>query len=289
MTRLRRSAALAAVVLAARAAVLLAASGAEETVLLLEAERGRAMVSGDLAALDRIFAADAIYTHSNGRAETKVQFIDAIRSGGRRYVRMASRNLRVRRAGGAVVVTGEADGEVVAGGAAIPLALVYTAVYAESGGSWRLVAYESTKRSEPEAEPGPGKKEAAVPHAATGAFDVTMSPLKAEGGSTLARFALDKQYHGALDGKSRGEMLTAGTAVKNSAGYVAFETFTGTLDGRAGGFVLQHSATMTRGDGKLSITVVPDSGTGALEGISGTMAIRIENGAHSYDFAYSLP
>jgi len=137
--------------------------------------------------------------------------------------------------------------------------------------------------------PEPARKEAAVPHAATGAFDVKMTPLKAEDGSTLARFALDKQYHGALDGKSLGEMLTAGTAVKNSAGYVAFETFTGTLDGRTGTFVLQHSATMTRGDGKLSITVVPDSGTGALEGLSGTMTIRIENGAHFYDFAYALP
>ena len=285
MTRLRRSIALASFVLAARAAAVLAASGAEEAVLALEAERGRAMVAGDLAVLDRILAADAIYTHSNGRAETKREFIDAIRSGGRKYVRMTSSGLHVRRAGDAVVVTGNADGEVVAGGATIPLALIYTAVYAETGGSWKLVAYESTRRPEPE----PGKKEAAVPHAATGAFDVKMTPLKAEDGSTLARFALDKQYHGALDGGSRGEMLTAGTAVKNSAGYVAFETFTGTLDGRAGSFVLQHSATMTRGDGKLSITVVPDSGTGALEGLSGAMTIRIENGAHFYDFAYALP
>ena len=258
---------------------------AEEAVLALEAERGRAMVAGDLAGLDRIFADDAIYTHSNGRSETKREFIDAIRSGGRKYVRMAGRDLHVRRAGDALVVTGQADGEVVAGGATIRLALVYTAVYARSGGRWRLVAYESTKRPEPE----PEKKEAAVPHTATGAFDVKMTPLKAEDGSTLARFALDKQYHGALDGKSLGEMLTAGTAVKNSAGYVAFETFTGTLDGRTGTFVLQHSATMTRGDGKLSITVVPDSGTGALEGLSGTMTIRIENGAHFYDFAYALP
>jgi hypothetical protein len=85
-------------------------------------------------------------------------------------------------------------------------------------------------------------------------------------------------------------MLSAGTAVKNSAGYVAFEQFSGTLDGKTGTFVLQHSATMTRGDGKLSITVVPDSGTGALAGIAGTMAIRIEEGGkHFYDFDYSIP
>src|SRR5206468_1697391 len=98
-------------------------------------------------------------------------------------------------------------------------------------------------------------------------------------GSAFARFSLEKQYHGGLDGVSRGEMLSAGTAVKNSAGYVAFEQFTGTLDGRAGSFILQHSATMTRGDGNLSITVVPDSGTGALTGLSGSMSIRIDAGA----------
>ena len=282
MSRFRIGTALAAIVLVARAAPAVDATAAARTVLALESERARAMVAGDLEALDRIFAADAIYTHSNGRAEGKREFIDAMRSGNRKYLAMTCRDLHARLAGDAVVVTGEADGEVVAGGTTVPLALVYTAVYAESGGAWRLVAYQSTKR------PEPGKKEAAVPHAATGAFEVKMTPLKAEDGSTLARFALDKQYHGGLDGRSQGEMLTAGTAVKNSAGYVAFETFTGTLDGRAGTFVLQHSATMTRGDGKLSITVVPDSGTGALEGLTGSMAIRIENGAHFYDFDYAL-
>ena len=281
MTRFRIGTALAAIVLVARAAAAVDASAAERTVLELESERARAMVAGDLEALDRIFAADAIYTHSNGRAEGKREFIDAMRSRNRKYRAMTCRNLHARLVGDAVVVTGEAEGEVVAGGTTIPLALVYTAVYAESGGAWRLVAYQSTKRPEPE------KKEAAMPHAATGAFEVKMTPLKAEDGSTLARFALDKQYHGGLDGRSQGEMLTAGTAVKNSAGYVAFETFTGTLDGRAGTFVLQHSATMTRGDGKLSITVVPDSGTGALEGLTGSMTIRIENGAHFYDFDYA--
>jgi uncharacterized protein (TIGR02246 family) len=283
MSRFRIGAALAAIAFVARAAAAVDATAAERTVLALETERARAMVAGDLDALDRIMAADVLYTHSNGHPEGKREFIDAIRSGNRKYRAMTCRDLHVRRAGNAVVVTGEADGEVVAGGTTIPLALVYTAVYAESGGVWRLVAYQSTRRPETE------KKEAPVPHSATGAFDVKMTPLKAEDGSTLARFALDKQYHGGLDGRSQGEMLTAGTAVKNSAGYVAFEMFTGTLDGRAGSFVLQHSATMTRGDGKLTITVVPDSGTGALEGLTGSMTIRIENGAHFYDFAYALP
>ena len=99
---------------------------------------------------------------------------------------------------------------------------------------------------------------------------------------------IDKQFHGDLEGTSRGEMLTAGTAIKNSAGYVAVERVTGTVNGRTGTFALQHNATMTRGEGKLDIIVVPDSGTGELTGISGSMTIDITNGKHSYTFDYTL-
>jgi hypothetical protein len=67
------------------------------------------------------------------------------------------------------------------------------------------------------------------------------------------------------------------------------EKVTGTLAGRAGTFVLQHSGTMTRGVQQLTVTVVPDSGTGALAGLSGTMTVRIEGGKHSYEFTYELP
>jgi hypothetical protein len=84
-------------------------------------------------------------------------------------------------------------------------------------------------------------------------------------------------------------MLTAGTPVKGSAGYVAIERVSGTLHGRGGTFILQHSGTMTRGAPHLVVTVVPDSGTGELEGLAGTMTIDIRDGAHSYAFAYSLP
>ena len=83
-------------------------------------------------------------------------------------------------------------------------------------------------------------------------------------------------------------MLSASTSVKGSAGYVAIERVTGTLNGKNGSFVLQHYATMTRGAPQLTITVVPDSGTGELEGLSGKMNIRIENGKHFYDFEYAL-
>ena len=126
---------------------------------------------------------------------------------------------------------------------------------------------------------------------ASGTFDVKLSPLTTSDtteGSPLARMSIDKQFHGDLEAISKGEMLAAGTAVKGSAGYVAIERVTGTLHGRSGSFVLQHSATMTRNTPDLSIAVVPDSGTGELVGLAGTMMITITNGKHSYEFEYTL-
>ena len=101
--------------------------------------------------------------------------------------------------------------------------------------------------------------------------------------------SIDKQFHGDLEATSKGEMMTAATAVKGSAGYVAMEQVTGKLNGRSGSFILQHSATMNRGVPQLSITVVPDSGTDQLVGLTGTMNIIITDGKHSYDFEYTLP
>lgn len=131
----------------------------------------------------------------------------------------------------------------------------------------------------------------ATQHAA-GPFDVKVVPQgaadKAEG-STLARMSLDKQYHGDLEATAKGEMLTAATDVQGSAGYVAIERVTGTLNGRTGSFVLQHSGTLTRGAPTQNITVVPDSGTGQLAGIAGKLTVIIEGGKHSYEFDYTLP
>ena len=107
--------------------------------------------------------------------------------------------------------------------------------------------------------------------------------------ANMSRMTIDKQFHGDLEATSKGQMLSAMTDVKGSAGYVAMERVTGTLHGRSGSFVLQHSATMTRGVPQLSITVVPDSGTGQLVVLSGKMDIIITDGKHSYDFEYSLP
>jgi hypothetical protein len=128
---------------------------------------------------------------------------------------------------------------------------------------------------------------------ATGTFDVKLNPLPAYDstpGTTLARLSLDKQFHGDLDATSKGEMLSAATAIKNSAGYVAIERVSGTLNGKQGSFVLQHNGTMNRGAPQLSVTVVPDSGTDQLVGLSGNLAIIIApDGKHSYEFDYTLP
>ena len=133
-------------------------------------------------------------------------------------------------------------------------------------------------------------KEKVVNHA-SGTFDVKLVPLTDESSADTAigRNSIDKVFHGDLEGTSKGQMLAAMGSVKGSAGYVAMEKVTGTLKGRAGSFVLQHNATMTRGTPELSIKVVPDSGTGQLEGITGSLTIKIDQGKHSYEFDYSLP
>jgi hypothetical protein len=127
---------------------------------------------------------------------------------------------------------------------------------------------------------------------AIGAFDVTMSPdphyETLDGGIVLGRITLTKQFHGALEASSVVQMLSAGTSTKGSAGYVAIERVEGRLDGRAGSFVLQHSGTMNRGQAVLTVTVVPDSGTGELAGLGGTMAIDIVDGKHFYAVDYTL-
>jgi len=126
---------------------------------------------------------------------------------------------------------------------------------------------------------------------AGGTFEVKMSPQapdEGESGAGVGRMLIDKRFAGDLEGTSRGQMLAAGTSVAGSAGYVAMEQVTGTLAGRSGTFVLQHSGTLTRGVPQLTVSVVPDSGTGELEGLTGRMQIIIEEGRHSYVFDYAL-
>ena len=127
---------------------------------------------------------------------------------------------------------------------------------------------------------------------AAGTFDVKLLPQPLADNTadaSLGRMTIDKTFSGDLIATSKGEMLMAGTAVKGSAGYVAIERVTGTLAGRNGNFVLQHTGIMNRGAAQLTVSVVPDSGTAELEGLSGNLAITVEGGKHRYVFEYALP
>ena len=139
---------------------------------------------------------------------------------------------------------------------------------------------------------GDGKGDAMTKRA-TGAFDVKMIPQAPDekvGDPKIGRMALDKQYHGDLEASGRGQMLAVMDQAKGSGGYVALEIVDGALGGKKGTFALQHDGLMDGGKPSLTIVVVPGSGTGQLEGIAGTLAIRIEaGGKHFYDFDYTLP
>jgi hypothetical protein len=126
---------------------------------------------------------------------------------------------------------------------------------------------------------------------AIGTFEVKLAPQTPYNTDdpSLGRLSIDKRFRGDLEGTSKGEMLSAAGDVKGSAGYVAIERVTGTLAGRSGSFSLQHSGTMHRGAPSLSVTVVPDSGSGELAGLAGAMTIDVTDGKHGYTFDYTLP
>lgn len=126
-------------------------------------------------------------------------------------------------------------------------------------------------------------------HHARGTFTVEVTPLTPSPAPEISRFSINKQIHGDLEGTTIGEMFSGGDPKSGVAGYVAIEVVTGTLAGKSGGFALQHSATMDQNGPKMTVLVVPGSGTGELKGISGTFTILVEHGNHSYDLEYSLP
>jgi hypothetical protein len=125
-----------------------------------------------------------------------------------------------------------------------------------------------------------------------GEFDVKRTPeggVDLGGGVAAGHFRFDKVFHGALDATGVVHMLAVATAVDGSAGYVAVERIDGALDGRRGSFLTQHNGILDRGKPSLSVTVVPDSATGELEGLTGRIVIDIVEGKHYYTFDYSLP
>jgi Protein of unknown function (DUF3224) len=147
-----------------------------------------------------------------------------------------------------------------------------------------IVIYVSAGQAQ---KPQP-KQEKAMSNRASGTFEVKLNPQEAAD-AAVGRMTIDKQFQGDLVGSSQGQMLVASSSsVQGSAGYVAIEKVTGTLNGRRGSFYLQHSGTMTRGAPALTITVVPDTGTDQLVGLRGKLNITIADGKHSYDFEYTL-
>ena len=124
---------------------------------------------------------------------------------------------------------------------------------------------------------------------ATGTFDVKLTPQDDKSADkSMGRMTVEKQWHGAMEGTSTGQMLSGGDVAKGSATYVAIEKFTGTISGRKGTLIFQHLGVMNRGATDLTIAVVPDSGTDQLQGITGKLTIKIEGGKHLYDFEYTI-
>jgi len=126
-------------------------------------------------------------------------------------------------------------------------------------------------------------------HHARGTFTVTVHPMSPPPAEGLGRFSINKQIHGDLEATTQGEMFSGGDPKLGAAGYVAIEVVTGTLHGRHGSFALQHSATMDANGPKMTVLVVPGSGTGELAGLLGTFTIKVSDQGHAYDLAYLLP
>lgn len=132
-------------------------------------------------------------------------------------------------------------------------------------------------------------QEKPMSHHIRGPFDVKLVPQADPDAGAIGRLSIDKQFHGALEAGSKGQMLGFQNAAKDAGGYVALELVSGSLEGRQGSFVLQHNSTMEQGQGQQSIRVAPGSGTGELAGLQGSMVIDIVEGKHFYDFTYTLP
>ena len=269
-------------------------TAAELTALLQSFLAGVSRNDGSVH--ERFWADDLIYTASSGKRMGKGDILRDVKDSpapkaGDPVTTYTAEEIRVQPYGDVAVLAFRLVGTTRKDGTTEVARYLNSGTFARRAGEWRAVSWQATRI--PAAEPAPARKETEkTKMRASGTFEVTLKPLPTHDtaeGSKLGRMSIDKRLSGGLAGTSIGEMLTAGTDVKGSAGYVAIERFTGTLNGKTGSFVLQHDATMTRGEGKLAIAVVPDSGTGELAGIAGTLSIDIGGGKHSYVLEYTLP
>ena len=252
----------------------------------------------DAAVHDRFWAEDLIYTGSCGRRRGKAELMKDVRSAPAPKptdpkTTYSAEDVRIQQYGDTAVVAFRLVGATEQNGKTTVNSFLNSGTFLKRNGKWQVVNWQATKVPEPESKsttPGTAQKETAMTKHASGEFDVKLNPQTDEKGEpTVGRMSLDKQFRGDLEGVGKGQMLATMTDVSGSAGYVAMERINGKLHGRTGTFALQHSGTMTRGTPQLIITVVPDSGTGELAGLTGKMTIDIVEGKHFYKFEYTVP
>jgi hypothetical protein len=128
-----------------------------------------------------------------------------------------------------------------------------------------------------------------VSEIALGTFDVKLQPGPSELDGAVSRFELSKTFRGDLEAVGAGVMLSCGDPQSGSAGYVAIETVRGRLSGREGGFALQQLGLVRAGSQTLYYEVVPGSGDGELQNITGTFHLTIDdNGTHRFELVYEF-
>ncbi len=276
-----------------------APDNAELTSLLKEFLAGASR--NDAAVHDRFWAEDLIYTGSAGKRRGKADIMRDVRAApapkpDAPKTTFTGEDIRIQQYGNTAIVAFRLVGTTVHEGKSDVTNFLNSGTFLKRNGKWQVVSWQATKVPdlEPDARaaatvPSTTGKETSVTKHASGEFDVKVNPQVDEKGEpTVGRMSLDKLFRGDLEGFSKGQMLAVMTDVSGSAGYVAMERVNGKLHGRTGTFALQHSGTMTRGTPQLIITVVPDSGTGELAGLTGKMTIDIVEGKHFYKFEYAL-
>ena len=276
-----------------------APDAAELTTLLKEFLAGASRNDANIH--DRFWSDDLVYTGSNGRRRGKAEIMKDVRSApapksGDPVTTYSAEDINIQQHGNTAIVAFRLVGATTQNGKTIGTNYLNTGTLLKRNGKWQVIAWQATRvpdanesQASTTTKQEPNMTSAETKHA-SGTFEVKMNPQTDESGEpTIGRMSLDKVFLGDLEATSKGQMLAVMTAVQGSAGYVAMERVNGKLHGRTGTFALQHSGTMTRGTPQLIITVVPDSGTGDLAGLTGRMTIDIVDGKHFYKFDYTQP